>query len=85
MSQCIGPRLVFQQIFNRRRLVISVDFSEKDEVKVIAGSDGIWDVTHDTVNLSTFKNAEGIVRNSCYNWYNDFEFVHPATHNCSQM
>ena len=86
MSQCIGHSKpgVPGKSTTEDTGYFRVDFSEKDEVKVIAGSDGIWDVTHDTVNLSTFKNAEGIVRNSCYNWYNDFEFVHPKTHNCSK-
>jgi serine/threonine protein phosphatase PrpC len=86
MTQCIGhSRQETPGTSNTSETgYFRVDFNEMDDVKVIAGSDGVWDVTHESVNLSLYKNAESIAHSSCLNWYNDFEFVHPEDHQCSK-
>ena len=86
MTQCIGhSRQGTPGISNTSETgYFRVDFDKTDDVKVIAGSDGVWDIMHESINLSHYKNAENIVLRSCLNWYNDFEFVHPSGHKCAK-
>ena len=86
MSQCLGhsKQGTPGKSTTKETGYFRVDFSEKDEVLVIAASDGVWDVTHHSVDMSIYKTAGSVVFDTCLKWYCDFEFVHPQDHHCSK-
>ena len=59
-----------------------INFETTDEVVAISGSDGIWDLVHETENVSHYKNASKITVDYCNKWYSQYDLVHWDSHNC---
>lgn len=62
--------------------MLTVNYKSTDDVKIISGSDGIFDVTHENESLQEFYTAEDLVRYAGQKWLSDWDFVHWENHNC---
>ena len=60
----------------------TVHFNDQDEILVMAASDGVWDMFHQSENMSHYTCATSLVYNATKRWHSDINFVHWEGHDC---